>query len=135
VGIALAQIHLAAADFPPPAPTRWGCPLARSAGGLRRGWAGHHRPRCPRWGAGKASSPRWPDALPRSTVHADLFPDNVLMLGETVTGLIDFYFACTDIIAYDLAITHAAWCFSADGARFDAAPRRRCWPAMNRSAR
>jgi homoserine kinase type II len=53
-------------------------------------------------------------------VHADLFPDNVLMLGETVTGLIDFYFACTDIIAYDVAVTHAAWCFDT-GRGFDAA--------------
>ena len=53
-------------------------------------------------------------------IHADLFPDNVLMLGDRVTGLIDYYFACNDIIAYDVAVTHAAWCFSADGSRFDA---------------
>ena len=63
----------------------------------------------------------WPSQLPRGAIHADLFPDNVLMLGETVTGLIDFYFACTDMFAYDVAITHAAWCFSSDGTRFDAA--------------
>ena len=43
------------------------------------------------------------------------------MLGERVTGLIDFYFACNDITAYDVAVTHAAWCFSADGTRFDPA--------------
>ncbi len=53
----------------------------------------------------------WPEHLPRATIHADLFPDNVLMLGDEVTGLIDFYFACTDIAAYDLAVTHAAWSF------------------------
>lgn len=63
----------------------------------------------------------WPAALPRSVIHADLFPDNVLMLGDRVTGLIDFYFSCTEVRAWDLAVTHAAWCFSADGARFDAA--------------
>lgn len=58
----------------------------------------------------------WPADLPRSVIHADLFPDNVLMLGEAVTGLIDFYFSCTDIRAYDLAVTHSAWSFSNDGA-------------------
>ncbi len=53
-------------------------------------------------------------ALPISQTHTDLFPDNVLMLGERVTGLIDFYFACTGPMVLDLAVTHAAWCF--DGA-------------------
>lgn len=62
----------------------------------------------------------WPEHLPRSVIHADLFPDNVLMLGDQVSGLIDFYFACTDITAYDIAVTHAAWCFDADGKAFDA---------------
>jgi homoserine kinase type II len=63
----------------------------------------------------------WPASLPRSVVHADLFPDNVLMLGDRVTGLIDFYFSCTEIRAWDLAVAHSAWCFSADGARFEGA--------------
>jgi homoserine kinase type II len=62
----------------------------------------------------------WPSHLPVSAIHADLFPDNVLMLGDNVTGLIDFYFACTDLRGYDLAVTHSAWCFSANGRRFDA---------------
>ncbi len=56
------------------------------------------------------------DALPIAQIHADLFPDNVLMLGREVTGLIDFYFACTGPMALDLAVTHAAWCFDANNA-------------------
>jgi len=62
----------------------------------------------------------WPTTLPRSTIHADLFADNVLLLGGKVSGLIDFYFACTDIRAYDIAVMHTAWCFSADGTEFHA---------------
>ncbi|WNO53324.1 homoserine kinase [Stakelama saccharophila] len=57
----------------------------------------------------------WPAGLPRSAIHADLFPDNVLMLGDEVTGLIDFYFACTDLRALDLAIMHGAWAFDDAG--------------------
>jgi homoserine kinase type II len=57
----------------------------------------------------------WPTDLPRGIVHGDLFPDNVLMVGDEVGGLIDFYFACTEIRAWDVAVTHAAWCFDADG--------------------
>ncbi|WBH16765.1 homoserine kinase [Sphingomonas radiodurans] len=64
---------------------------------------------------------QWPVALPTSAIHADLFPDNVLMLGDTVTGLIDFYFACTDIRAYDLAVMHTSWIFDAHGANPDPA--------------
>ena len=54
-------------------------------------------------------------------IHADLFPDNVLMRGNDVTGLIDFYFSCTDIRVFDLAIMHSAWSFDASGAHYDAA--------------
>ena len=60
----------------------------------------------------------WPDDLPQSAIHADLFPDNVLILDGEVTGLIDFYFACTDARAYDLAVTHSAWAFSGDGSQY-----------------
>lgn len=63
----------------------------------------------------------WPTDLPAHVIHADLFPDNVLMLGDRVTGLIDFYFAASDFRAYDLVITHAAWTFSADGSTCDPA--------------
>ena len=57
----------------------------------------------------------WPRNLPRGTIHADLFPDNVFFRGERLTGIIDFYFACSDFFAYDLAICLNAWCFESDG--------------------
>ncbi len=56
----------------------------------------------------------WPDDLPSGVCHADLFPDNVFFLGETLSGLIDFYFACNDFLAYDLGICLNAWCFERD---------------------
>ncbi|WP_380877174.1 homoserine kinase [Sphingomonas sp. DBB INV C78] len=66
-------------------------------------------------------SDNWPHDLPRSVIHADLFPDNVLMLGDEISGIIDFYFAAYEVRAWDVAVTHAAWCFENDGTGFDAA--------------
>jgi homoserine kinase type II len=124
VGIALAQLHLAAADY---AGTR--------ANGLGPGAWRELAEACGEAGldgidAGLGAfvtreldrlAREWPLGLPASVIHADLFPDNVLMLGDAVSGMIDFYFACVDIVAYDVAVTHAAWCFSGDGRGFDPA--------------
>ena len=121
VGEALGRIHLAAADF---AGTRAnGMGLAEWQRLI--GECGHDG--LASIDAGLAAlverelpllAGQWPADLPRSVIHADLFPDNVLMLGARVTGLIDFYFACNDLTAYDVAVTHAAWCFSPDGRTF-----------------
>ena len=119
VGAELARLHLAAADFPGTRTNGMGIAewhrLAAACGtdGLAAidPWLAQRVARdLPRIAGA------WPADLPRGVIHADLFPDNVLVLGACVTGLIDFYFACNDILAYDLAITHLAWCWnSADG--------------------
>lgn len=118
IGEALAGIHAAAADFPGERANTMGLGTWRSL----LGSCGDERlaeidPSLPALVASELEylGANWPQDLPRSVIHADLFPDNALMLGNRVSGLIDFYFACTDLTAYDLAVTHAAWCFGPGG--------------------
>lgn len=59
-------------------------------------------------------SAQWPTGLQQGVIHADLFPDNVFFLDDKLSGLIDFYFACNDALAYDIAVTLNAWCFESD---------------------
>ena len=124
VGAALARMHLAARDFPGERTNGMALPqwrkFAEECGA--EGLASIDADLGPLMARELAALEReWPTDLPRSVIHADLFPDNVLMLGNEVSGLIDFYFACTDLTAYDVAVTHAAWCFDASGRHFDPA--------------
>jgi homoserine kinase type II len=122
-GQALGQMHGALADFTPERPNTLGLAGWHELAG-RCGTAMDEI--VPGFSARIAEElafldARWPADLPRSVIHADLFPDNVLMLGDRVTGVIDFYFACSEIRAWDVAVTHSAWGFSADGRDYDAA--------------
>ena len=122
VGEALARVHLAARDFPLTRPDRLDPGANRAT--LARCGAIRLAAIAPELSEtiamAKDVADRWPSDLPTSIIHSDLFPDNVLMLGDRVTGLIDFYFACNGMMAYDLAVTHAAWCFDRSGATFAA---------------
>jgi homoserine kinase type II len=117
LGEALASLHLAAADF---ALTRAN---ALSFAGWRalfegcRGKADAVEPGLEAEIAGELAdlAQLWPQGLPAGVIHADLFPDNVFFAGDEVTGIIDFYFACNDLLAYDIAICLNAWCFEHDG--------------------
>lgn len=123
VGAALGQMHRALADFTlersnTQGPDEWPVLLARCGRDLDTIQPGLYDTVDGALGDVLA---RWPADLPRATIHGDLFPDNVLMLGDRVSGLIDFYFACTEIRAWDLAVTHSAWAFDAGGAPAGAA--------------
>lgn len=116
VGRALAELHLAGQDFP----------LTRKNALSLEGWHALYDRFSARAdevarGLGTLVSYElahldraWPKALPDGVIHADLFPDNVFFIGERLSGLIDFYFACNDFWAYDLAICLNAWCFEPD---------------------
>lgn len=118
VGRAMARLHLAAADFT----------MRRDNALSLTGWimlADTLIPEADRVAKGLGDEiagevaflrEHWPTALPSGVIHADLFPDNVFFLGEELSGLIDFYFACNDMLAYDIAICLNAWCFELDQA-------------------
>jgi homoserine kinase type II len=122
VGEALGQLHVSLLDFAETHPNAlgpygWVALAARCGSDLDRikpGLQARVADEC------AFIAENWPAKLPRAIVHADLFPDNVLMIGDQVGGLIDFYFACTEIRAWDVAVTHAAWCFDASGLNYKA---------------
>lgn len=121
VGAALAQVHLAGQHFPLTRRDRLDpatncATLAKLGPGVL---ADIDPALAPAMSWAEEVAARWPTGLPASIIHSDLFPDNVLMLGERVTGLIDFYFAYAGMMAYDLAVTHAAWAFDRAGAQFE----------------
>jgi homoserine kinase type II len=125
-GRALGQMHAALTDFAATRPNTLGpngcAALAERCGDALETIAPGLAARVAEEVAFQAA--HWPVDLPHAIVHGDLFPDNVLMLGDEVAGIIDFYFACTEVRAWDLAVTHAAWCFEADGSGFNAARGR-----------
>lgn len=118
LGRGLAQLHLAGADFP----------LKRANALSVAGWrplfeaAGTAADTVAPGLSGAVAAElavleaNWPQDLPSGVIHADLFPDNAFFLDDQLSGIIDFYFACTDFLAYDVAICLNAWCFEADGA-------------------
>jgi homoserine kinase type II len=116
LGGALARLHLAGASFPMVRPNdlsvagwhRLFQSCTERAGELQEGLADELAAELAFLAAA------WPRELPTGVIHADLFPDNVFFRGRELSGLIDFYFACTDFLAYDIAICLNAWCFEPD---------------------
>jgi homoserine kinase type II len=116
VGQALAQLHLASADFNRQRANAlsvdgWAHVVELVAGRADQLAAGLNDEIAQELNFLRA---HWPHNLPTGIIHADLFPDNVFFLDGHLSGLIDFYFACTDALSYDLAICLNAWCFEAD---------------------
>jgi homoserine kinase type II len=116
VGEALARMHLAGADFSGKrrnalSVTGWR-PLFEQAAG-RADSLQHGMRAMIETELGQLET-SWPRDLPQGVIHADLFPDNVFFLSDKLSGLIDFYFACTDTLAFDIAICLNAWCFEPD---------------------
>ena len=120
VGAALAALHRAGADYAPErrnalGPSGWAPLLARGlADGGAAADAVHPGLDAELQRALAGILAAWPGALPRGHIHADLFPDNVFFLDGRLSGLIDFYFAATDLLAYDIAVCLNAWCFEPD---------------------
>ncbi len=116
VGQALAQLHLAGADFGLKRANALSVEGWRPLFRLAKDKADGVQPGLSRMVETELSflEQNWPGGLPKGVIHADLFPDNVFFLGERLSGLIDFYFACNDTLAYDLAICLNAWCFELD---------------------
>ncbi len=116
VGAALAALHLAGADYAPVRPNAlgpagWAPLLARCQARANEVLPGLG---AELMAAHDAILADWPAGLPRGHIHADLFPDNVFFLDGKLSGLIDFYFAATDLLAYDIAVCLNAWCFEPD---------------------
>jgi len=113
VGGALARLHLAGRDFPLTRPNDLSLDGWQALFAATRERAGELAPGLAEEIAGELAmlQSHWPRDLPGGAIHADLFPDNVFFQGDRLSGLIDFYFACTDAWAYDLAICLTAWCF------------------------
>ncbi|HEY4546561.1 MAG TPA: homoserine kinase [Pedomonas sp.] len=120
VGAALARLHQAAASFPLSRPNDLSVDGWRRLAAAVRAEADTISPglRSQIDNALADIGAAWPGNLPSGPIHADLFPDNVLVIDTEVTGLIDFYFAANDAWAYDVAVCLNAWCFSADGTSY-----------------
>jgi homoserine kinase type II len=116
VGEALARLHLAGKDFPDKRANALSIESWRALYAQAKERGDSVRPGLCAEIAKEldALDQSWPRELPDGVIHADLFPDNVFFLGDRLSGLIDFYFACTDTLAYDVAVCLNAWCFEPD---------------------